>query len=193
MEMPQNCPGGAGEGYSLERLLECTALPSNATVAIFFNVFCFNDVPLMNLVPGLCVLWSSWRSRSMAATGPIQQPPHRELTWLRSWKNTPRCLLTMQALMSRCLESVCLFQRPPAALKHHPKPLKVRHLPPWPIPTLEHWKTGHTQTSLGRHIFVPNILSITEFKTCKTCKTVLQINYVTLRLNTVNIQCWLSQ
>lgn len=54
--MPQNCPGGAGEGYSVERLLGCTTLPSNAMVAIFFNVFCLNDVALMNLVPGLCVL-----------------------------------------------------------------------------------------------------------------------------------------
>lgn len=87
--------------------------------------FCYN-ASLMTSPPGPCVSWNSWRSLSMAATGPTQWPPHLELTLRRSWRNTPRCLLTMQALMSRCLESVCSFQRPPAALKHHPKPSNVR-------------------------------------------------------------------
>lgn len=87
---------------------------------------CWDNAWAMAFPPGPCVSWNSWRSLSMAATGPTRWPPRLELTWPRSWRNTPRCLLTMQALMSRCLESVCSFQRHPAALKHHPKPSNVR-------------------------------------------------------------------
>lgn len=75
---------------------------------------------------GPCALWSSWRSLSTAATGPTRWPPPLEPTWPRSWRNIPRCLLTMQALMCRCLESVCSFRRRQEPLKHHPKPSNVR-------------------------------------------------------------------
>lgn len=76
--------------------------------------------------PGPCVSSSSWRSLSTAVTGQTQPPPRPEPIWPRSWRNTPRCLLTMQALMSRCLGSACWSQRLPAVLKHHPKPSNVR-------------------------------------------------------------------
>lgn len=81
---------------------------------------------MLSSPPGPCVLWNSWRSLNTAATGPTRWPPRLGLTWPRSWRNTPKCLLTMQALMSRCLESVLSFQSHPAALTHHPKPSNVR-------------------------------------------------------------------
>lgn len=81
---------------------------------------------MLSSPPGPCVLSNSWRSLNTAATGPTRWPPRLGLTWPRSWRNTPKCLLTMQALMSRCLESVLSFQSHPAALTHHPKPSNVR-------------------------------------------------------------------
>lgn len=107
--------------------------------------------------PGPCVLWNSWRSLSMAASVPTQWPPRLELTWPRSWRNTPRCLLTMQALMSRCLESVCSFQRHPAALKHHLKPSNVR---PTPFISMLHSCTAKRRWCYNKGRLLRNLITM---------------------------------